>query len=163
MEIKRPQSYRVLPHCLLCQPRFSRLDPWEQLVGSAASVVEFPRTVGGSPAAGCRCRFPQNSVRNTHFTEVSHPSFRCYFPIFRTSLISLLESHKQHRPESVLFHRVQPCRLSKKEVDTFFFGKVSRKNCHSFPHGSVLFYFPPSNLQCHFLIYYVYCLVAYDV
>lgn len=121
MEIKRPQSYRVLPHCLLCQPRFSRLDPWEQLVGSAASVVEFPRTVGGSPAAGCRCRFPQNSVRNTHFTEVSHPSFRCYFPIFRTSLISLLESHKQHRPESVLFHRVQPCRLSKKEVDTFLF------------------------------------------
>lgn len=120
--------------------------------------------LGGSPAAGCRWRFLQNSARNTHFTKVSHPSFRCYFPIFRTSLISLLESHKQHRPESVFISSCSAMQTFQERSAYFsFFWKVSRKNCPSFPHGSVFFYFPPSNLQCHFLIYYVYCLVAYDV
>lgn len=121
MEIKRPQSSwsssasSALPASLE--------SPWALTATGwlvvRARVVEFPRTVGGSPAAGRRCRFLQNSAPNTCFTKVSHPSFRCYFPIFQTPLTSLLESHEQHAPESVLFHHVQTFRLSKTEVDTF--------------------------------------------
>lgn len=87
------------------QPFFSRLEPWEPLVGSAARLVDAA------------------SSRTPHQAPVLFKSYLSYFLLLPPHLSDLcnflLESHEHHRPGNVLFHRVQMYRLSKKEAGIF--------------------------------------------